>query len=791
MILRKITMLILFGIIGIMPVAWGVSIQEIAQSLMTSTVILEMEKSGGSVNGVGFIIDEGKIATNYHVIEGMSVGTVRLIGTKKKYEITSVLKTDIDHDLAIVGVTSADNRIAPVMEVGDSDLMSPGDKVYALANPQKVIGSFEQGTIESIAQENTLNLSGRIFKGKLFAVTLPVQPGASGGAVLNGEGEIIGVVVAKFRDRDGGLIIPINYAKALLNQDQSSPVAIEIPDVNLKKLLRKGLEKDVGDPITVQDMLSISELSGRYYGIKNLSGLEYAKNLRSLNLYHNDISDLSPLSGLIDLEYLNLNSNKIANISPLSKLTGLKVLNLRASSRSDEPRFNDITPLSNLTDLEILNIGENSVWDLYPLSKMGKLKELYVHSNLIFDIESLLMLKSLKVVDLRNNPLNQNSRDSILSMLTKKSVKSYLSYLYFSGSQLIPKGETITLDLKIKDAQNLSTINLDINVYTQDYSLVEVTEGDFMGQSDALTFFIEGTQEGANIEDISVVRLNKGGASGDGTVLQLKIRGDNIGAKHIYFDAELIDIDGDEALYGYERSYWLEVVASTDVNGDGVVDIDDLKYIIERMGKREVDSEADLNGDEYVNVKDFAIVAAALSDSPIASIDTGQSLEPYLAPSVVLAKPDRTARAKHDATVSHETIRSWIDMMEIANDGGTYYIGGIQNLKNLLRLYDMRVRIPDKTALLNNYPNPFNPETWIPYQLSKASSVRIMISDVTGQIVRQFDLGFQTAGEYISKKQSVYWDGKNELGQAVSSGIYFFTLFAGDYSATQKMVILK
>lgn len=777
MILRKIVVLILM-IFGIMPMAWSVSIQEIAQSLLTSTVILEMEKSGDSSKGVGFIISEGKIATNYHVIEGMSVGTVRLIGTKKKYEITSVLQKDIGHDLAIVGVASDDNKIAPAMTVGNSDLMKPGDKVYALANPQKVIGSFEQGTIEAIAKENTRNLSGRIFKGKLFEVTLPLKPGASGGAVLNAKGEIVGVVVAKFVSREGGLVIPINYAKALLSPDQtqSPAVAIEILDVNLKKLLRKALEKDVGDPITAQDMLGISEISGRYYDIKNLSGLEYAKNLTSLELNDNKISDLSPLSGLINLEYLSLVSNKISNISPLSTLTRLKVLNLRADWSSDEPRFNNLFPLSTLTNLEILNIGKNEVWDLSPLSNLRKLKELYAHSNLIFDLAPLLTLQSLEAVDLRRNPLNQNSMDSILPMLTKKGVKYHLSYLYLSGPTLIPKGETIALDLNIKDAQNISTINLDIKTSAEDYSIIEITEGDFMGQGEALTFFIEGTRDGTNIDDISIVRLSKGGASGDGIVLQIKIRGNNIGeSKSLYFDAELIDIEGEERFHGEQRwGLYLKVVPPVDVNGDGVVDIKDLQYVIERIGSN--DNSANLNGDRSVNVNDFAIVAAAMNNSPIASFDTGQDLEPYLAPSPF-------------PQASLETIRSWIDMMEIANDGSPYFTNGIRNLEDLLMLYDMR--LPDKTALLKNYPNPFNPETWIPYQLSKGAEVRIVISDVQGRIVRRFDLGFQNAGKYMSKSQAVYWGGNNDLGRVVSSGVYFYAFFAGDYTETRKMIMIK
>ena len=802
MILRKVVMLILvvFGMRAIMPVAWGASIQEIAQSLLTSTVILEMEKRGEGANGVGFIIGDNKIATNYHIIEGMSVGTVRLIGTKKKYEITSVFNQNIGYDLAIVSVASDDNKIAPAMAVGDSDLVEAGDKVYALANPQKVIGSFEEGSIERIVQGNTWRISGRIFKGKTFVVTLPVKSGASGGAVLNDEGEIIGVVVAKFRDREGGLVIPINYAKALLNQDQgvSNVVVVEIPDPDLKASIRKGLDKKVGDPITTQDMLGISEISLRYNKIKNISGLEYAKNLTSLNLYSNDISDLSPLSGLVNLEYLNLASNeisdlsplsgltsleqlnlavnKIVDLSPLSKLTGLKELNLRASQWSSNPRFDDITALSTLTNLEILNIGKNRVWDLSPLSNMGKLKELYVHSNLIFDIEPLLMLQTLETVDLRNNPLNENSINSILPKLVEKGVKSHLSYLYFSGSQTVAKGEMITWDLNIKNAQNLSTINLHIKADTQDYSIVEILEGDFMKQDDALTFFIEGTPDENNVDDISVVRLNKGGANGDGTVIQIKIRGDNIGAKQIYFDAELIDIAGEEMFHGEQRGIYLKVVASTDVNGDGVVDTKDLQYVIERIGSD--DHSANLNGDRYINLKDFAMVAAALNNSPIASVDTGQNLEPYLAPP---ALPDSKA--------SLETIESWIDMMETANDGTTYYLDGIRNLKALAMLYG--IRRPDKTALLKNYPNPFNPETWIPYRLAEDAFVTLTIYDGVGRVVRTLDVGHRIAGVYESQSKAIHWDGRNEAEEQVASDLYFYHLSAGDFSATRKMVILK
>ena len=99
--------------------------------------------------------------------------------------------------------------------------------------------------------------------------------------------------------------------------------------------------------------------------------------------------------------------------------------------------------------------------------------------------------------------------------------------------------------------------------------------------------------------------------------------------------------------------------------------------------------------------------------------------------------------------------------------------------------------IPDETALLSNYPNPFNPETWIPYQLAKSADVTLTIYDVRGVVVRQLVLGHQPAGVYQSRGRAAYWDGRNALGEPVASGVYFYTLTAGNFTATQKLLIRK
>ena len=98
---------------------------------------------------------------------------------------------------------------------------------------------------------------------------------------------------------------------------------------------------------------------------------------------------------------------------------------------------------------------------------------------------------------------------------------------------------------------------------------------------------------------------------------------------------------------------------------------------------------------------------------------------------------------------------------------------------------------PAETALLPNYPNPFNPETWIPYQLSKPAEVTVSIHAVDGTRVRTLAVGHRPAGVYQARSRAAYWDGKNAQGEPVASGVYFYTLTAGDFTATQKMIIRK
>ena len=201
-----------------------------------------------------------------------------------------------------------------------------------------------------------------------------------------------------------------------------------------------------------------------------------------------------------------------------------------------------------------------------------------------------------------------------------------------------------------------------------------------------------------------------------------------------------------------------------DVNQDGVVNILDLTLVAANFGATG-QNVADINGDGVVNILDLTLVAAAFGNT---------------------AAAPEIWRLKLDSLTTRIQIEHWLNQAQQLNLTDPTFQRGIRVLEQLLAALT-----PKETVLLPNYPNPFNPETWIPYQLAKPANVKIFIYAANGQLVRTVDLGHQAVGIYVSQSRAASWDGRNAQGEPVASGVYFYTLTAGDFSATRKMLIQK
>ncbi len=223
-----------------------------------------------------------------------------------------------------------------------------------------------------------------------------------------------------------------------------------------------------------------------------------------------------------------------------------------------------------------------------------------------------------------------------------------------------------------------------------------------------------------------------------------------------------------------------------DVNGDGVVDVADLVIVAMAYGTRVpagTDLPADVNLDLVVNLLDLILVVQAIDAAGGGA--NAISLDDIIAALAALKDVAAAPNALPGGIAYRNVAAALADARKLEK--------GIPEtvLRELLHLLAEMKAVPEASALLPNYPNPFNPETWIPYHLAKDAEVTLRIYNVRGVAVRELMLGHQTAGVYQSKHRAAYWDGKNQIGEKVASGLYFYTLIAGDFSATGKMLILK
>ena len=335
-------------------------------------------------------------------------------------------------------------------------------------------------------------------------------------------------------------------------------------------------------------------------------------------------------------------------------------------------------------------------------------------------------------------------------------------------------GETFTLHFGVEDVIDLAGWQVDIAFDADLLEAVEVNEGDFLKSGGGAAFFLQGSIDNTagEITKISSARTSGGGVTGTGTLLSVTFMPKTTGETQITLNnffagassGETISSDAPEIVITIEeRAY-----PAWDVNADGTTNVLDLILVAQHLGEdASANPQSDVNGDGTINVLDLIVVAQHLGEPANAAA-------PFYVTGIETLELDPAA------------VQMWIAQAEAKNDGSLAFQQGIENLQRLLASL-----LPEKTALLANYPNPFNPETWIPYDLAEAADVTVRIYAADGALVRTLALGHQVAGIYQSRTRAAYWDGKNEVGESVASGVYFFTLTADDFMGTRKMLIRK
>ncbi len=333
----------------------------------------------------------------------------------------------------------------------------------------------------------------------------------------------------------------------------------------------------------------------------------------------------------------------------------------------------------------------------------------------------------------------------------------------------IHTGDTFTLDIGAENVFDMAGWQFDIAFDPAALEVINVTEGNFLKTDGGTTFFQSGSIDNASgkITGLSAIRLSDPGVSGTGPLLQVRFKAKSAGETELALhNFQFGDSTGESFPAGPHQTRIVVEgrLATGDVNRDGQVSVLDLILISRQLGKRvSAGSPVDLNSDGIVSILDLILAAQSL----------GKTTAPA-APAIAAAGIDPAM------------IETWIAQARLEDDGSHPFKQGIENLENLLASL-----IPEKTALLANYPNPFNPETWIPYQLAEAAKVILTIYDMNGQLVRRLAVGHQTAGMYRSRSRAMYWDGRNQLGEPLASGLYFYTLTADDFTATRRMLIVK
>ena len=366
---------------------------------------------------------------------------------------------------------------------------------------------------------------------------------------------------------------------------------------------------------------------------------------------------------------------------------------------------------------------------------------------------------TLQVIDVHGNIAKEKFPIQTDSVVKENDDDTTVS-ISPSFVQSPPIGEQLTFTLHITDGTAVAGYQATVQFDTTALNYIESENGNYLPEG---AFFVPSTISGNTVQ--LAVTAFPGESNGDGMLATLTF--EVVAVKPSTLTLSEVILSDSESKLSYPEVENGEVIMPNrvigDVNSDGVVNIQDLVIVGSSLGQTG-QTDADVTGDGVVNIADLVKVAGAIGMGATAPSALSQALE----------------------MLTTAEVQLWLTQIQHADLTDPISQRGIMVLEQLLA-----VLVPKETALLPNYPNPFNPETWIPYQLAINSNVKITIYNTKGVVVRTLAIGHQSAGYYTDRSRAAYWNGENQVGEPVASDIYFYTLSTEEFTATQKMLIRK
>ncbi len=721
-----------------------------------------------------------------------------------------------------------------------------GDPVSATdANKDSLTYSLE-GTdadafnIDSATGQLQTNAALRYQTKRSYSVTVSVDDGYSGTDTI--------AVTIYVTDVNEASITPVNRR----TQEVQDAIVAEVPDADsadevtvahLAAITELDLSYFSITSLKSGDfsgLPSLTELNLDGNSISNISPLSGLTKLTKLYLSANSITNISVLRGLTKLTYLDLSWNSITSVSALERLTTLTTLNLSGNSISNyDPLRRLLTAIAGIEGHPGLTLDIN----IPPVFTEGTST---TRSVAEYTPPSQDIGDPVSATDADGEYLSYSLEGTDADSF---SIHGSTGQLQTSASLHYQTKRSYSVTVSVDDGYEGGTDTIAVTIYVTNVNEALITPVNQRTQEvqDAIVGKVSGVDNAddvtpahlAAIIDLSlrskgITSLKSSDFSGLSNLANLDLSGNSISNISVLSgltkltELNLSDnsISNISVLSGLTKltTLYLERNAISNVSAlerltkltnlylesNPISDYAPLRRLKKANPNIYISINIENNPPQFTQgtntTRAIAEDAGFYTDigEPISATDTDPydtltyrfAPEPFGTSDAEIFGIDPTSGQLYNYDeLDYEEQTSYTVIVEVSDGNGgmdritvTIYVRDVAGAAPSLETSTL---IPNQTGLLTNFPNPFNPETWIPYQLAKPAEVTLTIYDIRGVVVRELKLGHQPAGFYHNRSRAIHWDGRNAFGEKVATGVYFYTLKAGNFTATRKLLIRK